>query len=117
MEKYKIYQKRSNAVEKAEEWLSNANKKDSQCGNPYKLIKPNDILAFQYCGQTYAGANNYHDIPDSLAKALTSVIYRNFSSLIYQAMDELKEEERKALISCQDEIREIQKAIDLAKSQ
>lgn len=70
-------------------WLANAGLTSSQSRSPYSLrVDVNGVQAM-YCGQSYAGANNYHDAPSELNAALTQSIERHRSLLVDDAAKSL----------------------------
>lgn len=102
MESYKKYQAAKANSKRATDWLGNKLSIDSQDRKPYTLrgIK----FTAQYCGQSYAGATNYHDSPEAFNAAMAEVIRRNFDSLAEKAFDILSNKESEALIACKDDL-------------
>ena len=90
--KHEKWLKAKKDLQEAEKWLANKDKKDSQSGKLYKLIVRLGKESFQYCGQAYAGATNYHSAPKSLNTQLEAVIKRNFHKLYAEAIEEMTKE-------------------------
>ena len=90
--KHEKWLKAKKDLQEAEKWLANKDKKDSQSGKLYAFIVRLGKESFQYCGQAYAGATNYHSAPKSLNTKLESVIKRNFHKLYVEAIEEMAKE-------------------------
>lgn len=115
MEKYKEYEDLKQTLNEAKGWLNNKDKTDSQSHTRYSLH--NISFSADYCGQAYAGANNYHGSPKQFNAYMSKVIKRNFCALTEEAILLMEEDVKKALIECELEINEIQKKIELSKSE
>ncbi|KFE50112.1 hypothetical protein [Pseudomonas syringae] len=114
MESYKKYQAAKLEAKRAREWLENKEKVDSQNNKPYTL---NSVkVSAQYCGQSYAGATNYHDSPEAFNAAMAEVIRRDFESLAEKALAILSKKESEALIACKDDLAAVQAEIAEAES-
>lgn len=113
MESYKAYQVAKSGVVESDKWLANKDKIDSQDHKPYRLTRV--VVLAEYCGQSHAGAPNYHKSPDVLNEALATVIKARFPELTEAAMQLLRDKEKAALIACDTDILRMQKEIDLAK--
>ncbi|GEM_PF-2680949 len=113
MKTYETYVKTRAARKEAENWMANSGKIDSQCNKPYLLT--NVKFSAEYCGQAYAGANNYHKSPGDFNQAMQEVIAENFSALSAKALNKMMERERLALIACEDEVASVQADIVAAK--
>ncbi|WP_267399025.1 hypothetical protein [Pseudomonas sp. GM_Psu_2] len=113
MESYKRYQEAKRELAAAHSWLSNKTKIDSQSNSRYQLraIKVHG----QYCGQSYAGANNYHESPEAFDAALAAVIRENFDSLSHAAIGLLEKKLREALIECESDVAALSDEIATAK--
>ncbi|QAY85368.1 hypothetical protein [Pseudomonas arsenicoxydans] len=114
METYKKYQAAKLEVKRATDWLGNKVKIDSQDGRPYMFA--NVKFSAQYCGQSYAGATNYHDSPEAFNAAMAEVIRRDFDSLAEKAFAILSKKESEALIACKDDLAAVQAEIEEAES-
>lgn len=114
MESYKKYSVAKTETKFATDWLGNRLKIDSQDNKPYVLM--NIKFTAQYCGQSYAGAKNYHDSPAEFNAAMAEVIKRNFDSLATKAVEILCAKERAALVACKDDLAAIQAEIAEAES-
>lgn len=113
MESYKAYQVARAGVIESDKWLANTDKIDSQDHKPYQLTRV--VVLAEYCGQSHAGAPNYHKSPDVLNEALAAVIKSRFTEITEAAMQLLRDKERSALIACDADIQRMQKEIDSAK--
>ncbi len=113
MDSYKKYQAAKQATKEAANWMSNKDKIDSQDRKPYGLC--NLAFSAEYCGQSSAGANNYHKSPSSFNSAMTLVIRERFAELSEAAMSKIKAAENKTLIDCEGDIAVLQREIWDAK--
>ncbi|MCJ0972713.1 hypothetical protein MST27_04945 [Pseudomonas sp. PS1] len=113
MKSYETYVKTRAARKEAENWMANARKIDSQSNTPYSLTGLK--FSAEYCGQAYAGANNYHKSPEAFNQAMQEVIADNFNALSAKALNRMMERERLALIACEDEVVSVQADIAAAK--
>lgn len=114
MESYKKYSAAKAEAKRATDWIANKQKIDSQDSKPYSLV--NIKFTAQYCGQSYAGATNYHDSPAEFNAAMAEVIRRNFDSLAAKALEILSAKERAALVACKDDLAAVQAEIARAES-
>lgn len=114
MESYKKYSAAKTEAKRAADWLGNKQKIDSQDNRPYTLA--NIKFTAQYCGQSYAGATNYHDSPAEFNAAMAEIIKRNFDSLAAKALEILYAKERAALVACKDDLAAVQAEIAEAES-
>lgn len=113
MEKYKKYEQFENNLRVVNNWLSNKENVDSQSHNRYSLH--NIVFSAEYCGQAYAGANNYHASPEILNKYMSKVIKKRFLELTEEAVSLLEQDSMSLLIEAETELKEIQEKINLAK--
>jgi hypothetical protein len=97
---------------KALNWLGNAQKTDSQSGGLYDLKVRLGKESVEYCGQAYAGANNYHSCPEEFIKYVEMAIIRKFTDITDEAMRIMKNEEDKAAIAAKDGILDQLKEIE-----
>lgn len=102
------------AVRRAEDWLSNAEKRDSQSGTPYSLAYL-EVTRATFCGQAYAGAANYHDAPSKFLKALSVAAAKMHEQLFAAALDILRNEERVAMVACEGWLTKMQGRVAAAK--
>ncbi len=114
MDSYKKYQAAKQASNEAAGWVANKNKIDSQDRKPYGLC--NLSFSAEYCGQSYAGATNYHKSPASFNSAMTLVIQERFAELSEAALNKIKANEGKALIACEADLAALQSEIVDAKA-
>lgn len=113
--KYKNWQEAKKNVSAAISWLSNSSKIDSQDRGQYSLSVRLSRDSIQYCGQAYAGANNYHETPESFKDAMQEVIKKNSANLFQQALDILKQKEKELAVEASDEVDEMLAEIKAAK--
>ncbi|KJZ41343.1 hypothetical protein [Pseudomonas fluorescens] len=113
MDSYKKYQTAKQATKESADWMSNKDKIDSQDRKPYGLC--NLSFSAEYCGQSYAGATNYHKSPSTFNSAMTLVIQERFAELSEAALSKIKAAESNALISCEGDIAVLQREIWDAK--
>ena len=113
MEKYKNYESFKNNVLEAKNWIKNKDNIDSQSHTKYSLN--NISFSADYCGQSYAGANNYHKSPPIFNEYISKVIKNKFSELTEEVVRLLEKELNEMLIDAEDEILRIKEKIDSAK--
>ena len=70
MGKFYEWQETKVHLNSAKEWIKNREKIHSQDGKRYKQVPLYNMHPLQYCGQAYAGANNYHESPVEFNKYL-----------------------------------------------
>lgn len=70
-------------------WLSNARMIDSQSRMPYALRVDINGIQAMYCGQSYAGAKNYHDAPSAINTALVASFNKHRVMLLNDAANTL----------------------------
>lgn len=114
MESYKNYQRKKHDTKAASDWLANKDKIDSQTNTRYELVKI--TFAAEYCGQSYAGATNYHKSPEAFNNAMQDVIRREFPRLSEMALERLLKIERAALVDCESDIVALNDEIAAAKA-
>jgi len=117
MSKFSDWQKAKQHVASAKSWMSNKDKIDSQDRGPYSLKVYLGKDSIQYCGQSSAGANNYHSPDDSFVAALNAVIKGNYASLFSMALTKLEEEEKKMALAASDEVDAMLAEIKAAKGE
>lgn len=115
MEEYKQYQDAKNRRAKAEEWLNLAKCKDSQDSHPFSLSLAHSKIMLMRCGQHYAGGQNYWESPECLNSAILKAIEKNYDLIMADALAHLKEQERIALINCEELNHKILEEIETAK--
>ena len=114
MDSYKHYQQIRQNTKLARDWLANKDKIDSQTRTRYDLNKV--ACSAEYCGQSYAGASNYHKSPDAFNTAIAAVIRQEFARLSELAIARLEATEREALIACEADIAKLNDEIAAAKA-
>jgi TPR repeat protein len=115
--KYKNWQEAKKHFKEAVSWLSNSSKIDSQDRGKYSLLVRLSRDSLQYCGQAYAGANNYHEAPEAFRDAMQDVIKKNSADLFQQALGILKQKENKLAVEASDEVHEMLAEIKSAKGE
>lgn len=112
MNTYHQWKKCQSNRKKTLNWLSNAEKIDSQSGQLYNLKVRLGKESVEYCGQAYAGANNYHSYPEEFIRYMEMAIIRKFVDITNEAMRIMKNEEDKAAIAAKagilDQLKEIE---------
>ena len=86
MSHFSNWKEKKAQVREANEWLSNKDKVHSQSGGKYKLSVRIDPKSIQYCGQSNAGANNYHTYSSSFSSYINSAIERNSDKIFSDAL-------------------------------
>lgn len=109
-ERFELAQK--NLVD-ARDWLENRNRVDSQDHGNYKLC--NVTFSAEYCGQRYAGANNYHESPKVFNEYMVKAIMKNFYTLTAEAIDIMEKDLNLKLVACEEEVKRIQERINQVK--
>jgi len=112
MNTYHQWKKCQSNRKEALNWLSNAKKIDSQSGQLYNLKVSLGKKSVEYCGQAYAGAENYHSCPEEFIKYMEMAIIRKFTDITDEAMRIMKNEEDKAAIAAKDGILDQLKEIE-----
>lgn len=84
-------------------WLTNKTKIDSQDRKPYSFV-PLQAVAMKFCGQSSAGANNYHTSPKVLSRYISKVITDHHEKIIYDAISMMEAEESRLAIEAKDEV-------------
>ena len=91
MSKFSEWEATRSILKTAKSWIENRSKIDSQDGKHYTKV-PLQAVKLEYCGQSYAGANNYHESPPK------------FNTYIAIAVNEMRVEiEDRALVLLSDE--------------
>ena len=105
MENYIDYQSKLKDYNEAKAWLKNMDKVDSQSGSLYRL---HDVtVSATYCGQSYAGANNYHESPKKFNKYLSRAVRSKFTELCNHAVELMRKDCLDKLVSCEDELKNL----------
>ena len=95
-------QKQKLAVAKA--WLKNKDKIDSQSNSRYSRYVQVGRGTFQFCGQAYAGANNYHEMPESLAHEVAEILKGDMVSIVERAIEAMERKKVKLGEEAKEEI-------------
>lgn len=118
MSKFAQWSVKSNDLKKSKEWANNKYKTDSQDGKFYQLkVNQPSHEFFKYCGQAYAGANNYHSAPRELMPYLQRAIKNNGSKLIDEAIRLMSIDNDALAIESESEVNAMLELINKAKSQ
>lgn len=67
------------------------------------------------CGQSHAGAQNYHPSPEGLNGAIQKYLVTNWDKIAPDVFSILEQQEKKACIACQEYVDSLQSEIDKAK--
>ena len=111
MSKFSDWQETKYENEKSIDWLKNSSKIDSQNRNPYKLIVRVSNETFQYCGQSSAGANNYHSYGESFKKYLNESMKINSDKIFNDAVDLMNKKCNEMAILAKDEVAKMNEEI------
>lgn len=116
MSNFKNWTESQAAVRAAESWISNRSKIDSQDHSRYEPVKVYNIT-FQYCGQDYAGANNYHESPSSFSEYLARAVNEMRKEIEDRALVLLKDDNKKRAIAAEEEVNCMLAEISKAKGE
>lgn len=116
MSKFAQWSDKSNKLQSAINWAKNKDKIDSQDNKPYSLVvrQPHREM-LQYCGQSYAGANNYHAMPESLLPYLEKALKQQGKELIAAAVSLMADDVNQLAIDSEDEVNSMVQQIEAAK--
>jgi hypothetical protein len=103
MSNFNEWQKTKQAVKEAVNWVGNRVKVDSQDGKHYIKVKVQRIK-LEYCGQSYAGANNYHEAPTSFQGYLAMAINEMREEIEDRALELLSEENASRAVKAKSEV-------------
>jgi hypothetical protein len=106
MSNFNEWQKTKQAVKEASDWIENRNKIHSQGGGVYVKVKIQKIK-FEYCGQAYAGANNYHEAPNYFQGYLATAINEMRAKIEDRALELLKEANDIRAVKAKHEVNEM----------
>jgi len=104
MGKYSEYMEKKNTLAIALDWVSNKNKIDSQDGKAYVRIVSIDNDFLQFCGQSSAGANNYHKADDDFRCHIKKAVEFHFNDIIDKAVQYAQQDVKEAGILAKEEI-------------
>jgi len=113
MSNFNEWQKTKQAVKEATSWVGNRDKIDSQDGKHYRKVKIQKIK-LEYCGQAYAGANNYHEAPAYFQSYLAMAINEMREEIENKALELLNEENNKRAIKAKGDVDAMLAEIDEA---
>ena len=116
MSKFTQWSDKSNKLKSAISWAENKNKIDSQDNSHYSLVvrQPHREM-LQYCGQAYAGASNYHVMPESLLPYLEKALKKQGEELIELAVSLMTDDVNKLAVDSEDEVNLMMRQIEAAK--
>ena len=115
MEKFKVYEEKNTELKYAKGWVANKDKIDSQDHSHYSLS--NIVFSADYCGQSHAGANNYHHSPKVFNEYMAKIIKKRFLELSSEAISLMEEDVKKALLESENELKSVQEKLELARSE
>jgi hypothetical protein len=96
MSKFTEWQVTRSKLKAAKDWIANRTKIDSQDGQCYAKVKLQKVK-LEYCGQSSAGANNYHEAPLEFQHYIAKAINNMRVEIEDHALDILNEDnDRKA---------------------
>lgn len=107
MNNFMKWQRSKSEIKEAKSWLSNKQKIDSQNNEYYKLIvrEPHKEL-YQFCGQAYSGANNYHEMPDCLLPFIAESLKKNFDLIVGDALSAMEDSASKNKAVVEQELKQ-----------
>lgn len=106
MSKFNEWQSVKAIVKSAKSWVSNREKIDSQDGKRYMKVKKQSI-SLEYCGQSYAGANNYHQSPGAFDRYIAIAFDQYRDKIEDLAMEILEAECKERAILAREEVKEM----------
>jgi len=115
MNKYELYLKAKQARTSAEQWQALPESKHKYSQSAFDMSPAHGKLLLMRCGQHSAGGQNYWESPKELNAAILSIIARD-PAVILAAIEMLKDQERRALVNCEEWNAGIAAAIEEAKS-
>ena len=98
----------------AEEW-DNLPTGPRYQGDAFSISKAHSTIKLTRAGQQSCGGKNYWESPATLNDAILTVLIRRQKELIAEAIAELRERERVALVACEAFAEEMRQKIDSAK--
>ena len=116
MSKFAQWSDKSNKLQSAISWAGNKSKIDSQDNSHYSLVvrQPHREM-LQYCGQAYAGANNYHAMPEALLPYLEKALKQQGKELIELAISLMADDVNRLAVDSEAEVNIMVKQIEVAK--
>ena len=103
MSMFNEWQETKQAVKQAISWIGNRDKVDSQDGRRYVKVKIQKIK-LEYCGQSYAGANNYHEAPAYFQSYLALAINEMREEIEDRALELLKKENDSRAVKAKSDV-------------
>lgn len=107
MSKFKDWIKLRNELERAKSFQSNESKTNSQDNMYYKPIPSANTQTIRYCGQAYAGANNYHECDESFAPYIGKAIKKLHRELISTAIELMQKDVDALSEKAKDEVEQL----------
>ena len=107
MSEFKNWTLKKDQLKKAQEWQANKSKVDSQDGSLYVPSITVGIQTIQYCGQAYAGANNYHACDESLVPYLRDAVKKHHSELVATAITLMQKDADELALKAKDEVKQL----------
>lgn len=115
MSHYKNWQIAKKNKAEAVDWLANKDRIDSQDRKKYILIIHLSVDSIQYCGQSYAGANNYHAMPNEFASAMEEAFKRKSAELFDLAISIMDKKEIDLAVAAESEVSAMMAEINTIK--
>ncbi|PHR55954.1 MAG: hypothetical protein COA43_14645 [Robiginitomaculum sp.] len=103
MSKFNEWQQTKQQLSAAKSWVSNRLQLDSQDGKLYTKVKLQSVK-FEYCGQAYAGANNYHEAPKEFQKYIALAINEMRTEIEDLALKKLSADNDECAINAKSEV-------------
>lgn len=116
VEAFEVWKKARQEVHYAKTWQNMPNEK-SHLGDKFLISPAHSKITLVRAGQHTHGSANYHNSPEALNKAILHVLSTRGDDIINQAIEHLKHLEAVALINCQNDVKEMQEAIDAVMKQ
>lgn len=104
MSNYSEYMKKKKILSNGLDWVSNRDKIDSQDGRNYVHVVSIDEKCLQFCGQSSAGANNYHSADKDFKWHIQRSIKYHFNSIIDRAIEYAEKDVKDAGILAREDI-------------
>lgn len=94
----KTFEELTTELSSLNEWMLNDRRTDSQDGKFYRLIFSAKVHQVDFCGQAYAGANNYHGCPNGLVKFVQDEVNASGVNLVYAAVKKYRDSLSKEIL-------------------
>lgn len=104
MSKFNKWQEKKILSRESSEWVGNEDNIHSQSGKPYSFVVRVNTESFQYCGQKYEGANNYHSAPAKFIPYISEAIKMNKEKILKDAIGLLESEVNNLGVNAKEEV-------------